>query len=272
MRRHELLLCALLLAVAVSACSRLTFIRPDASRGRSEQVAPVYDFQDRGRSDAKVSPRTQLLRAQQQLEANELDAAEASARGALKGDAKSSSAHAVLAVVASRRGRAREAGEHYARAAELSPASGAMLSNYGTWLCNNGRAAESIAWFDKALQDRAYANPASALANAGECSARAGQYGRVERDLRAALAQEPGNALALGAMAEEAFRTGHFMEARAFSERRLAVARPNAAVLLLASQIEAKLGDSAAAARYVHRLRTEFPQAPSVKSGESSSP
>ncbi|HST46092.1 MAG TPA: type IV pilus biogenesis/stability protein PilW, partial [Luteimonas sp.] len=111
-----------------------------------------------------------------------------------------------------------------------------------------------------------------ALANAGECSARAGQYGRVERDLREALRLEPGNALALGAMTQEAYRTGRFMEARAFSERRLAVARPTPGALLLASQIEDKLGDSAAAARYVQRLRTEFPQAPTVQSGESSSP
>ncbi|HST45883.1 MAG TPA: type IV pilus biogenesis/stability protein PilW, partial [Luteimonas sp.] len=162
MRQRDVVLGALLLATVGSACSRLTFVRPDASRGRSEQVAPVYDFRDEDRSAAKISPRTQLLRAEQQLGTGDLAAAEASARAALKADPKSSSAHAVLAVVASRRGDVAGAGSHHARAAELSPASGAMLSNYGTWLCDNGRAAESIAWFDKALEDRAYTSPASA--------------------------------------------------------------------------------------------------------------
>ena len=114
---------------------------------------------------------------------------------------------------------------------------------------------------------------AAALANAGECAGRAGQHGRVERDLRAALSLDPDNAVALGAMAEHQFRNGRYLEARAFSERRLGVAPPDASALLLASQIEDKLGDKAAAARYVQRLRTEFPQArTAAQPGEGSSP
>jgi type IV pilus assembly protein PilF len=45
----------------------------------------------------------------------------------------------------------------------------------------------------------------------------------------------------------------------AFTERRLAAAPANAAVLQLAAGIEEKLGDKAAASRYVQRLRAEFP-------------
>jgi type IV pilus assembly protein PilF len=99
------------------------------------------------------------------------------------------------------------------------------------------------------------------LANAGACAMQAGDPLRAERDLRRAIELDPENAVALGALARKAFRAGNAFEARAFSERRLAAAPADAKALLLASQIEQKLGDSAAAARYVSRLKAEFPDA-----------
>ncbi len=62
------------------------------------------------------------------------------------------------------------------------------------------------------------------------------------------------------AMADSEYRAGHYFEARAFSERRLAAAPASPHVLQLASQIEQKLGDTAAAARYVQRIGAEFPE------------
>src|SRR3546814_6712665 len=71
------------------------------------------------------------------------------------------------------------AGGYYARAAELAPEQGTALNNYGAWLCGNGRAAESLAWIDRALADPIYRQRASALANAGSCALKAGQTAHV---------------------------------------------------------------------------------------------
>lgn len=272
MRQREALGFVVVACLLATACSRLTFVRPNASRGGSERVAPEYEFRDDDRTTTRMAVRDNLLMGQQRFRAGQLDKAEAHARAALKADAKSADAYTLLGLVEERRGRSAEAGEHYAKAASLAPNAGATLNNYGVWLCRNGRAQESLAWFDRALADRAYRTPASALANAGECAGRAGQHDRVERDLRAALSLDPDNAVALGAMAEHQFRNGNYLEARAFSERRLGAAQADASVLLLASQIEDKLGDKVAAARYVQRLRTEFPQARTAQPGEGSSP
>ena len=103
---------------------------------------------------------------------------------------------------------------------------------------------------------------AGALANAGDCAARAGQDPRAERDLRAALELDPGSVIALGAMAQLAYRRGDAFEARAFSQRRLAAGPADAAALQLASQIEQELGDRAAAERYMSRMRAEFGEHP----------
>ena len=88
------------------------------------------------------------------------------------------------------------------------------------------------------------------------------------RPLRRAIELDQKNAVALSAMAEREFRAGRAFEARAFSERRLSAAPADARSLQLASQIEEKLGDSTAAAKYVQRLRAEFPDTRASGTGD----
>lgn len=253
---------ALLVVVvlATSACKRLTFVRQDFSRQDFERVSPEVDVSGKGSSRNAAQALQHLQLAQVRLMGGDYETAAREAQKALKLDPRSADAHTVLAATAAGRGASAEAGAHYLRAAELAPANGAVLNNYGVWLCGQGREAESLAWFDKAVGDPRYGAPAVALANSGTCAVRAGQDARGERDLRRAISLDPRNATALGALAQLEFKRGNAFEARAFSERRLAAAPPDPAALQLASQIEEKLGDTAAAARYVQRMRAEFPQ------------
>lgn len=254
----------LLLALLVAGgCSRLSFIRPDPGTKEFERVSvsqPV-EVRESPAAEQRTAVRNRLLLAQREIMRSNLDGAEREAREALKIDGSSSDAYTLLAVVEERRGRRAEAGGYYQRAAELAPKNGGALNNYGAWLCSNGRAGESLVWFERALQDPSYATPASALANSGACADEIGQGARAERELRAAIELDPQNAVALAALAQLHFRAGRYMDARAFSERRLAAAPADARALQLASQIEHKLGDTAAAARYVQRLGEEFPGA-----------
>jgi type IV pilus assembly protein PilF len=258
---------AVLAAVAVAGCNRLSFVRPDTSRGNYTQVAPEIEVSDRGRR-SPLAVRDQLLLAEQRLRAGQHDQARAHAEAALRLDPRSADARTMLALVAQRGGDQARAGSHYAKAAELAPQQGYALNNYGTWLCANGRAAEALTWFDRALASPGYPTPAAALANAGACAGRAGQDARAERDLRRALELDPANPVALAAMAGLALRQGRALEARAFVERRLAAAPADAEALRLASQIEHKLGDRAAAERYTRQLRAEFGDAIPPQSGE----
>lgn len=268
MRLRNAIALAVMASVLAAGCSRLTFIKPNMKRRGSEQVAPEYNVSGNGRGQQRVAARDRVFLAERHLRAGQLDQAATEARAALKVDPKSVEAHTVLAIIEEQRGNATKAGGYYAKAAELAPTRGTALNNYGAWLCGNGRAAESLALFDRALADPAYPTPAGALANAGSCALQAGQTARAERDLRRALSLDPVNAVALAAMAEHEFRAGRYFEARAFSQRRLAAAPASVTVLQLASQIEQKLGDTVAADRYVRQLRTEFPQAPVAQPGE----
>lgn len=255
------LACVVLASIAIAGCSRLTFIKPKLERGEYTREAPEYTVREDPQAQKRIAAMDHVALAELRLRGGQLDEAEAEAGAALEADPSSADAHTLLAVVAGQRGRSAEAGAHYAKAMELAPARGAVLNNYGTWLCGNGRAAESLALFDRALADPCYGTPGAALANVGSCALTAGQPARAERDLRRALQYAPDNPTALAALAEIEYRAGDFMQARAFSERRLAAAPVTPQVLQLASQIEQKLGDTVAAARYVQRIRTEFPQA-----------
>lgn len=257
-------------ACALAGCSRLTFVKPSPDRNSYTQVAPDYDVREDPREAGRLLARERVAAAAEALRGGDLPRAAELARQALEGDRSLADAHTVLALVAERLGRGAEAGTHYAAAAKLAPAHGIALNNYGVWLCGAGRPAEALPLFDRALADPSYPTPAGALANSGNCAMRAGQAARAERDLRRALALDPAEPTALAAMARVEYAAGDYLQARAFSERRLAAAAATAEVLQLASQIEQKLGDAAASARYVQRMRDEFPlsqQAP--RGGES---
>lgn len=252
--RLWLVLFAGVLAVAVGGCKS----HPKAKLGASE--APVYSVRDPDNVRRQVRLQDLLALAARDMQVGDLDAAERKAREALKLAPESPDALVLLAGIDERRGRTQQAGESFRRAAEQAPQRGDILNNYGAWLCQQGRPAESLVWFDRALQAPGYATAAEAQANAGGCALDAGQFERAERDLRAALATLPGNPVALEAMAQLSFRQGRYMEARAFAERRIAAAPATRSVLQLASQIEARLGDRAASDRYIQRIRQEFPQ------------
>ena len=252
--RLWLVLFAGVLAVAVGGCKS----HPKAKLGPSQ--APVYSVGDPESVRREVRWRDLLTLATRDMQVGNLDAAERKVREALKLEPEAPDALVLQAGIDDRRGRTRQAGENFRKAAELAPQRGDVLNNYGAWLCQQGQPAESLVWFDRALQAPGYATPGEAQANAGSCALDAGQLERAERDLAAALVGAAAHPVALESMAQLSFRQGRYMEARAFAERRIAAAPATRSVLQLASQIEVKLGDRAASDRYLQRIRQEFPQ------------
>lgn len=264
--RLTLLLAAGLLATtACSKLERLTFVRPDATRGDYEKIAPTYDVSGKSRKKAEPANAAQLVSsASASFEAGRFDQSRQQAQQALKADSQSGDAHTLLAALAARQGDVAGAGDHYRKALEIAPGNGAYANNYGIWLCGNSHAQESLAWFDKALTDQSYPTPATALANAGTCAQQAGQPVRAEASWRQALDLDPNLQPALAGMAGLKFARNEYRDARAFVQRWLAIAPEDASALQLAAQIEQKQGDNAAAQRYLLRLQAIPPGASTV--------
>lgn len=271
MRPRDAAFLLILLPAALTGCSRLDFVKPS---GKSNLRVDPPSYNTRGTPEARRADaaRQQIALATRDLDLGNIDAAERNARQALRVPATAADANTLLALVQERRGRRDQAGAFYRAAAEHAPEQGAYLNNYGAWLCGNGRAAESLTYFDAAMRDPRYGDPAGALANAGTCALDAGQPGRAEADLRAALRLDAESPIALDAMARLLVERAQFFEARAFSQRRLAAAPATAAALQLAARIEQGLGDSNAAERYLQRLRTDFPSSQNLQPREASPP
>ena len=267
MRRDVFVLVAVACAT-LAGCSkleRLTFIRPSAERGEYVKVAPTYDVSGRkaGKPTADIGSLVQA--ASDRLRRGQLDEAEHLAQQAYKINPRSADANTLLGTVADARGNTAKAGPYYQAAAALAPQSGIYANNYGGWLCENGQAAESLPWFDRALADATYPTPAFALANAGSCARKAGLDARAESQWRRALELAPENILALSGMARMQYERGRYMDARAFAQRLLAAAPEDRLGLQLAADIEQKLGDNVAASRYLARLQA-------IPSGPTSAP
>lgn len=259
---------AVTVAFAIGGCGDGSYVR--TSLGKEHHVEPAVYRISESKADKSTETAAGVERDLAQiptyLAEGDFAAVKKTSASVLKRQPNSAAAHTYMAVALENTGDKAGAGSHYLRAADLAPASSGALGNYGIWLCNQGRAAESLAWFDKALAQPDQPGMSLTLANAGMCAGKLGQRQRAERDLRRAIELDPENPVALGALAEYQFQAGNAFEARAFSERRLAAAPADAKALLLASQIEQKLGDSSAAARYVARLKTEFPDAAEARS------
>lgn len=265
--RREAGFIAALIVLSSTGCKlaeRLTFIRPDASRGTYTQVAPTYDVSGKKGKSTAQDPVQLLIAANGLYQRGELAEAQVLAQRALKVEPNSADAHTLLGAIDDARGDPASAGKHFQQAAALAPQNGVYANNFGTWLCTNGRAAESLDWFDRAVADPSYATQAAALANAGNCANQAALPVRAEANWRMALSLDAGNLAALAGMSGLQFGRGQYLDARAFTERWLSLAPEDPDALRMAAAVEQKLGDNAAASRYLSRLQAISPGPPTA--------
>lgn len=198
--------------------------------------------------------------AQNYLSAGKLDVAMDRAQRAMRSDPDSADVQVVMGMIRQALDDKVRAGEHFAHAAKLAPDSGPVLNAYGAWLCEQQKFDEADAVFDRAVLDPFYEAKAQAYFNAGRCAVLGGRLDRADVALRKGLELEPKNAALLEQMARLQYRQGNFFGARAFFQRREAVAEVGAELLELAIAIEEGAGDRAAAERYRTRLRQGFPE------------
>jgi type IV pilus assembly protein PilF len=91
-------------------------------------------------------------------------------KNALQSDPNLADAYGVRALIYMNMNETSLADENFKTAIRLAPNNPELTSNYGWFLCQNGRAAESIAYFEETLKSRTYQQPSKALNNAGLCS------------------------------------------------------------------------------------------------------
>lgn len=152
--------------------------------------------------------------------------------------------------------------DNFQRAIKLAPDNPDLANNYGFFLCQNGRAPQSLAYFDQALHHRLYQAPVRALNNAGACSQKAKDIERAERYLLEALRLDAEYPMTNANLARVYFEKRD-MDRAAFFINRLRTGDKldslTADALWLAIRVEHKLGNKEFETQLVTQLRRRFP-------------
>jgi len=178
------------------------------------------------------------------------------AKRAIEADPGSADAYSMAALIYMQLGETSLAESHFQRAIQLAPSDPDLRNNYGWFLCQNGRAKESMPYFEAAIHDKTYQSPAKALNNAGKCT---DDKAASERYYTKAFQYEPGNIDTNIALARINYERGANDRARFYINRVANADVLTAEVLWLAIKIERRAGDRGAELSFVTQLARRYP-------------
>lgn len=154
-----------------------------------------------------------------------------------------------------------KAEQSFARALSLSPDSSEINNNYGWYLCSiKQNYTQSMAYFDRALEDPTYPAPEKTYLNKGICIAKSGQTQMADAYFERALAMNPNFVFVYKERARAKLNDGNISLAdeqfRIYQSR---VDSLSADDLLLGWRISKAQGKEQNAYEYESQLRENFP-------------
>lgn len=179
---------------------------------------------------------------------------------ALRIDPAYPAAYNMLGLVYMTLGDVPRAEESFERGLGLAANDAELNNNFGWFLCQTGRERESIARFERALNDPLYRTPTVPLHNAGLCSERLGDVEAAEAYFRRAFEVDVSNPVAMYNLGRIYFGRGQHERARFYAQRLITMFEPTAQTLWLALRVERALGHRDAEASLGLQLRRRFPE------------
>ena len=152
------------------------------------------------------------------------------------------------------------ADKDFQRALDLDAKDPEINNNYGWFLCHTGKEKESIAYFQRAINNPLYQTPETAYLNVGACYIKLGDLASAEEYVRKNLRFSRDNPQALFQLAKISYLRGNYDAARAHLK---SVVRqtddPDAETLWLSLRVERRLGDRSAEDSLIAQLRRKYP-------------
>jgi type IV pilus assembly protein PilF len=201
------------------------------------------------------------------------DAAMQKIQKAITQDPDNASAYTAEALIYNADNEPDKAKDAYKIAMRKSPDDPEIQNNYAVFLCQRGKAKESLEYFDKAAANPHYSTPDGAYVNAGLCASRIPDPAQAEQYFRKALSMNPNLTEPLFQLAQLSYNQKKYLSARAFIERYNTLApasRPD--VLLLGVNNERALGDRQAAADYAKQLLKLYPASEQAQQLDQAAP
>ncbi|HEY4540835.1 MAG TPA: type IV pilus biogenesis/stability protein PilW [Noviherbaspirillum sp.] len=183
-------------------------------------------------------------------------------RVALQADPRLADAYSMRGLIQMEMGEDRLAEESFKQALKLVPGDPDYNNNYGWFLCQGGRARESIPYFQAALKNRSYQSPAKAYRNAGVCSLKLNDVKAAEDYFTQAFQLEPADTQTNFNLADLHYKQRDYQRAHFYIGRVLKAEVMTAEALWLGLRIERKLGDRGAESSLATQLRRRHPASP----------
>ncbi len=191
---------------------------------------------------------------------NNLEMANEKLVKALAQDPDSSQAHYAYAVLQNRFLDKEKTEFHFRRAIELDSKNSEALTNFGAFLCNEGRIKEAEKFFLKAVKNPVYKTPEIAYTNAAVCLLKLDPPERETATiyLQRALAIRNNYTPALINIAEISFDDGNYDLTNLYLERLHRIIQPTARSLWLKIRYELKNDNPERADVLAEQLKTDF--------------
>jgi len=249
-------ICKLLLTVLI-----VSSLVACASSGPSTKKRTLSEA--RLKADKQALVHMQLARGY--MEKGLLSSAKDSLTRALKVSPKHSDSNYVMALLLVKLQQYPEAEKHFVRAIDSNPENSSAAHDFGTFLCQTGKAEEATKYFDIAVSNPLFKRSELSYMRAGECLASTNSV-EAEAYLKKALAINPRLAPALFRLARMKFDDRNYLSSRAYIERLFAITEPQPESLLLAYQIESNLNAPEMATQYRAKLMKGFPSSAQARS------
>lgn len=241
----RLLTCAMVLALAACGTAQ--------QRAEKNELATSSD---KTTDQKRAQIRLQL--AIGYFEQRQFDVALDEVKQSLLSDPEFADAYGVRSLIYMEMGENKLAEDNFLRALKIAPNNPDIQSNYGWYLCKNGREAQSIPLFEAALANRNYTSPVKALNNAGLCSLKLKKNKEAEEYFLTAFRVDPGHLPTSLNLARFYFAKPD-LERAEFYISRVTKGVPgdqvSADVLWLAAKIYHKVGDVAMETSFGTQLR-----------------
>jgi type IV pilus assembly protein PilF len=227
---------------------------PSAASASSE---PVTESDE---PEARKRARIRLELASNYFENGQTTVALDEIKQALVADPSYAPAFVLRGLVYMRMNEAGLAEDSFRRALQLNPRDADALHNYGWFACQQGRHAEAIGFFQRALASPLYGGQAKTLMAKGICQTRMGQLAEAEGSFSRSYELDAANPITGYNLASLLYRRGEFTRAQFYIRRLNNSELANAETLWLGIKVEHRLRNTEVEKQLAQQLSRRYPK------------
>lgn len=227
---------------------------PSASAPSNE---PVTESDE---PEARKRARIRLELASSYFENGQTTVALDEIKQSLVADPSYPSAYVLRGLVYMRMNDAGLAEDSFRRALQLNPRDADALHNYGWFACQQGRHAEAIDLFQRALASPVYGGQAKTLMAKGICQTRMGRFDEAEGSFARSYELDAANPITGYNLASLLYRRGEYTRAQFYIRRLNNSELANAETLWLGIKVERRLNNNEAVEQLAQQLSRRYPK------------